>query len=83
MKNAGSRHRMTCSRAYHFASSSDSFTAPSKRGVPTGRKYNRPSKPASQAAVFSSAGWDFHGFQVLVSCPFTQSEIPATQGIRS
>src|SRR4030042_1074856 len=36
MKNAGTRHRSTCSRAYHFTSSNASRSALSNRGTPTG-----------------------------------------------
>ncbi len=41
IQNAGSRQSTTCSRAYHFVSSSASLTAPSKRGVPTGQEVHR------------------------------------------
>jgi hypothetical protein len=37
MKNAGTRHRKTCSRAYHLTNSNASVTALSKRGIRTGK----------------------------------------------
>ena len=36
MKNAGTRHSSTCSRAYHLVSANASVTAPSNLGTPTG-----------------------------------------------
>jgi hypothetical protein len=54
IQNAGNRHRMTCSRAYHLVSSSASNTALSKRGVPTGRKYTPAKTAASHAKIFNS-----------------------------
>src|SRR4030042_3917797 len=39
MKNAGTRHKSTCSLAYHFDKIKDCIMALSKRDIPTGRKY--------------------------------------------
>src|SRR4030042_5002746 len=55
MKNAGTRHSSTCSRAYHFTSSNASRSALSNRGTPSGSQY-----AAAKSARMPRGG--FHSF---------------------
>ncbi len=54
MKNAGTRHRSTCSRAYHLVRKRASVTAPSKRGQPTGSQKKTAKAANIHARVFHS-----------------------------
>src|SRR3972149_4744369 len=53
-KRAGTRHRSTCSRAYHLRRWSASSTAPSNRGEPTGREKTPGKPPTTRISAFDS-----------------------------
>ena len=72
IQNAGSRQSTTCSRAYHLVSSRASLTAPSKRGVPTGRKYTAANTAARSPKIFSSCR--VSGLSVRVVMPTPQAQ---------
>jgi hypothetical protein len=52
MKKAGTRQRITCSWAYHFARARDSITAPLKRLLPTGSQKKRIKPPTITLSGF-------------------------------
>ena len=54
MKKAGSRQRMTCSRAYHRARSSVASMAVMKRSLPSGRKKTAAKTRIIHARIFNS-----------------------------
>jgi len=65
MKNAGTRHSSTCSRAYHLLRCSASMMPPVKRSQPTGSQKNSRNTTTIAASFFHSV---LQLIRLLTSC---------------